>query len=67
MMLSHWVRPTKPVVRETAAPGGTLHLAFFQKGDPQRAQEALRKFRALKIKPDPQDGGAAAVRELRDA
>lgn len=44
-------------------------MTFSQKGDRERAKEAVRKLKAIaaKIKPDPRQGGAAAVRELRDA
>lgn len=68
-MLTHRTQPrTSPAVREEVT-GGAMHLTFSQKGDRDMAIEAVRKLKAIaaKIKPNPQQGGAAAVRELRDA
>jgi hypothetical protein len=47
---------------------GALHITFTQAGDKVRALKALKALtEACKtIKPDPHNGGAAAVRELRD-
>ncbi len=51
-----------------AIAAGAVHITFIQKGDRARALKALDALvKATKrIKPDPLNGGAAAIRELRD-
>jgi hypothetical protein len=66
MLLSHWTKTSTPTRREEIDPGGALHITFSHVGDRQKALKALSALRALKIKPKPGNGGAAAIRELRD-
>ncbi len=68
MLLSHWTQPKVTSVRQEVMPDGAVHITFIQKGDRARALKALDALvKATKrIKPDPLNGGAAAIRELRD-
>jgi prevent-host-death family protein len=55
-------------ITNRGTPVGALHSYAQAKFDPQRAQDAARRIRALsaKCKPSPRHGATKAVRDLRD-
>ena len=55
-------------ITNRGTPVGALRIYAEAKFDPQRAQEAARRIRALsaKCKPSPRHGATQAIRDLRD-
>lgn len=74
MMLSHWTKHQDEAkaqtsgVREVQMPDGTVRFMYRQEGDRDRALKALEALKKAtkNDKPHPHDGGAAAIRALRD-
>ncbi len=68
MLISHRNKPKVTAVHQLLVADGAVHITFTQEGNKERALKALAALvKATKhIKPDSLNGGASAVRELRN-